>query len=114
MAWALEFEHVDKAEGVHRFSYIERSVINRDGNPARAEFIIRLGMGIDGESCGHCNQPVKRDITLQQDGTLLHLVDGAVSPHDLAKQHLAKLNAFHARMDAYVTKHKATPYKGPK
>jgi hypothetical protein len=114
MSWEIEYEEVDKAEGTHRFGMIERSVITRDGQPARAKFHIILGTGHDGESCGHCTQPVKRDIHLHDDGALHHDIHGEVSPHELAKEHLAKLNGFHGRMDAYAKKHKAAIYKGPK
>jgi hypothetical protein len=114
MSWEIETEHVNKAQGLHRFVFIERSVIDDDGQPARFHFHIRLGMGSDGERCGHCDQPVSRDISLAEDGSLVHATRGAVSPHDLAREKLAELNAFHARMDAYTKLHKATPYKGPK
>jgi hypothetical protein len=114
MSWEIESEHVNKAQGLHRFVFIEKGVIDDDGQPARFHFHIKLGMGSDGESCGHCGQPVQRDITLANDGGLVHAVRGAVSPHDLAREKIAELNAFHARMDAYVAKHKATLYKGPK
>lgn len=114
MSWELEYEHVDKAELVHRFGFIERNVINQDGEPARCKFWIRLGMGTDGESCAHCNQPVQREVTVKEDGTLHHHTRGPVSPHDLAKEKLTELNALHAKMDTYIAKHKATLYKGPK
>jgi hypothetical protein len=113
MSWEIESEVVDKAEGLHRFILIERSVINRDGQQHRYEFTIRLGMGSDGESCAHCGQPVQRDVTLAEDGSLVHATRGPVSPHDLAREKIAELNAFHSRMDAYTRKHKATLYKGP-
>lgn len=114
MSWEIEKEYVDKSLGIHRFDLIERGVITQDGAPARYEFTIRLGMGTDGESCGHCNQPVKRDISVGDEGMLIHVVHGQISPHDLAKEKIAELNAFHSRMDAYVTRHKATLYRGPK
>jgi hypothetical protein len=114
MSWEIESEHVDKAEAVHRFTLVERGVIDRNGNPARHKFYIVLGMGSDGVSCAHCNQPVKREIALSEDGTLIHHTRGAVVPRDLAREKIAELNAFHAKMDAYTQMHKATPYKGPK
>ena len=102
------------ADGDHRFGFIERSVINRDGEPARCKAVIRLGMGTDGESCGHCNQPITRDVTLKEDGTLFHVEQGEITPKDFANKVLAQLNAFHGRMDAYVRKYGATLYRGPK
>lgn len=114
MSWEIETEELDKYEGVHRFMLIHRGVISRDGEPARYEFTIRLGIGSDGESCPHCAQPIIRDVTLTEAGGLIHVTHGEVSPHDLAKEKLAELNAFHARMDSYAAKHKATVYRGPK
>ena len=84
------------------------------GEPHRAEFIIRLGMGPDGESCAHCKQPIMRDIVLSEEGKLIHATRGEVNPDDLAKEELAKYIAFHARMDAFVARHHAPLYKGPK
>jgi hypothetical protein len=113
MSWELEYEHVNKAQGIHRFGFIERNVIDEDGQPARYKHDIRLGMGADGESCGHCNQPVKREISLWRDGTLTHVVDGELVPQQVKKKIIAALNEFHGRMDAYVGKHGSPLYKGP-
>lgn len=112
--WELEYHHVDKAEGEHRFGFIERTVINRDNEPARAKAVIRLGMGLDGESCGHCQQPVKRDIALGADGIVTHVTDGEITPKKFIADQLAALNAFHAKMNAYVARHKVELYRGPK
>lgn len=114
MSWEIEEEHVDKAEGIHRYMLIERSVTTRDGHPARALFYIVLGTGADGNSCPHCHSEVKTGLVLSDDGALMHAELGEHKPHEMVKQHIAKLNAFHARMDAYAARHKATVYKGPK
>lgn len=112
--WEIEEEHVDKAEGVHRFMLIEHGVMTRDGHPARALFYIMLGTGADGQSCPHCHGEVKTGLKLGEDGALMHAELGEHNPHEMVKAHIAKLNAFHARMDAYTKRHNATPYKGPK
>lgn len=114
MAWEIEDEHVDKAEGVHRYTLIERSVITRDGAPARSLYYIVLGTGVDGNSCPHCHGEVKTGLTLGDDGALMHAELGEHKPHEMVKAHIAKLNAFHARMDAYTKRHGATLYKGLK
>lgn len=113
MSWEIEHDELDKAEGTHRFSLIERSVIDRSGNAARYLFTIILGVGSDGESCPHCNQVVARGVTLTAEGVLKHAT-GEHNPRELVKAKLAELNDFHARMDAYGRRHKATVYKGPK
>lgn len=113
MSWEIDYEHVDKCEGTHRFGLIEKSVIDRSGNPARYEYVIILGAGTDGNSCPHCNQKVDRGLTLTAEGALLHS-EGEHKPFDLVKAKISELNDFHARMDAYTRRHRATPYKGPK
>jgi len=114
MAWEIESQEVDKAEGVHRFVLVERSVITRDGNPARHHVMIMLGTGADGQSCPTCNQAVQHGHTLQSDGKLIHHTGREVVPLDEAKKVLAQLNDFHARMDAHAQLHKAPIYTGPK
>lgn len=113
MSWEIEREEVDKAEGVHRYTLIERGVLTRDGEPARYHYWITLGTGTDGESCHHCNQPVKREVSLGHEGKLHHHTRGEVSPHDLVKEKIQELNDFHTRMDHYIKKHKTRTYKGP-
>jgi hypothetical protein len=114
MSWEIEHEEVDKAEGVHRFSLIERSVITRDGQPARYKFHIVLGTGMDGASCPHCHQKVDSGMTLQDDGSLKDAKGTELVPRTEALKRVQQLNGFHARMDAYTKRHRATPYKGPK
>jgi hypothetical protein len=114
MSWEIQSESVDLAEGTHRFLLINRSVIDRSGNAATHEFTIILGSGADGSSCPHCQQPVSRGLSLGEDGSLAHPELGELKPFDMVKAHLAKLDAFHARMAAYAKRHGATVYKGPK
>lgn len=115
MGWEIERSEVLKSQGIHRIIYVNRDVLEEDGEPMRCHRIIRLGVGIDGESCGHCNQPVQRELRLNADGKLYHHVTlEEHSPLEIAKKDVADLNAFHARMDAYAERHKATVYRGPK
>ncbi len=111
--WEIESQEVDKAEGVHRFSMIERGVTTRDGEPARYKFVVGLGTGHDGQSCHACGQKVEHKHTLHADGGLRHADGTELVPRDEAKKKLAELNDFHARMDAHARRHRAKIYAGP-
>jgi hypothetical protein len=114
MSWEIEYEEVDKAEGVHRFGLIERNVITRSGDPARFKYQINLGTGTDGLSCSHCNATIERTHALNVKGVLEHVKTGEeLKPFDAARAKIAELNAFHGQMDAYIQRHGATLYKGP-
>lgn len=134
MAWEIEEQHIDKALGLHRYILVDKTVIQRDGQPARFHFDIALGSGVDGESCPHCHAPMRRSHVLHTSGRMLlaeHLekargeidtvrragmIEDAeeMNPHNEVRGIINQLNAFHERMEKYARLHSVPVYKGPK
>jgi hypothetical protein len=134
MAWEIEEQHIDKALGLHRYILVDKTVIQRDGQPARFHYDIALGSGIDGESCPHCHAPMRRSHVLHGSGRMLlaehleaalnephlgkriEMLDKAdeMNPRDEVKGIIDQLNAFHDRMEKYARRHSVPVYKGPK
>lgn len=113
MSWEIEYEEVDKAEGVHRFGLIHRGVITRDGEFARAKHHIALGVGVDGQSCPHCHAPIETGMKLHDDGGIRDTEGKELTPREEIRKRIAQLDEFHGRMDAYVRRHNLKVYKGP-
>jgi len=130
MAWEIEEQHIDKALGLHRYILVDKTVIQRDGQPARFHYDIALGSGIDGESCPHCHAPMRRSHVLHTSGRMLlaeHLEKAIktpiamgieavpeMNPHEEVRGIINQLNAFHERMEKYARLHNVPVYKGPK
>lgn len=97
MAWEIEHHYLDLAEMEHVTSFIERGVVNKNGQPARHLLQVRLG----------------DHYSLNEKGELL---DNEGKPYDLrAKQSevLQKLNELHARGRAFARQH-GVPLGRPK
>ncbi|HET9785133.1 MAG TPA: hypothetical protein VFP94_09290 [Terriglobales bacterium] len=91
MAWEIEHAHVDLAEMMHVTTFVERTVKNRNGEPARHLLQIRLG----------------DHLKLDSDGQLL---DTEGKPYDVrGKQQeiLAALNAQHQAARKFAQRHGA-------
>lgn len=99
MAWEIEDQYVDKELGMHRFVLVEKTL------GARQQFDVVLGTGHDGQSCPHCSAPVRLGWKLGEDGKLVDKDGLEVVPRTVARQRIADLNAFHARMDKHAQRH---------
>jgi hypothetical protein len=98
MAWEIEKQHVDLSEMEHVTVFVEKGVINRDGQPARHLLQIRLG----------------DDLQLTEDG---HLEDAEGNRHD-PREHqqrmLDALNEKHTRARRFARRHNAELLNGGK
>lgn len=117
MSWEREYHHINLHESEHVISLIERSVVDRKGEPSR--YLIHIKMG--GEPFEHfvglnsIKIHLGNDLTPQPDGTLKSSTTGEVfDPRAFEKEMIDRLNQHHAAMRAYGKKHGAPEYKGPK
>jgi hypothetical protein len=103
MSWEIESHHVDLAEMVHETVFVESSMQTRDGRPVR--HVLQILLGADGVSStrgfGSGN------LTLEADGTLRDPDGKEVTPADLHKSMLERLNNLHHRGRAFAKKHGA-------
>jgi hypothetical protein len=105
MSWEIQSEHVDKELNLHRIMLVERTT------GATFPLDIVLGTGHDGQSCAHCHSRVHLGFVLQDDGTLRDKDGNELTPRQVAKDYIAKLNGFHVRMDRYAERHKVQKKK---
>lgn len=96
---------------MHRFVLVNPAVKDANGESQRHHFYVAVGTGIDGRSCPHCHQEVQGGFQLSEDGTLHDAEGNEVNPHDLARQHVERMNGHQARLQAYAQKHQVPVLK---
>lgn len=104
--WEIESDFVDEGLQMHRFHLVNKAVLDANKQPARRTYDYMLGSGHNGQSCPHCHGPVHLGHVLQADGTMKDGEGNVVTAREMAKAHVAELNAHHDRVKAYVRQHK--------
>ena len=116
MSWERDRknEHVDLALGVHFLPLINPAVKDAEGNPLRFDLKISLGVGMDGQSCPHCHQPIAMTHTLNDRGALVDAKGVELTPAEVAGEYIQRLNGFHGRMEKHAALHGAKVWRGKK
>lgn len=116
MSWERDRknERVDLVLGVHFLPLVNPALKNADGSPAVFDLQIRLGTGVDGQSCPHCHQPLQATHTLNDTGMLVDKDGTEMTPAKLANEYVEKLNGFHARMEKHAQRHGVKLTRGEK
>jgi hypothetical protein len=91
MAWEIEHQHVDLAEMMHVTNFVERTVKNRNGEPAR--YLLQIGLG--------------DHLRLDGEGQLLDADGKVYDVRGKQQEILAELNARHQAARRFAQRHGA-------
>ncbi len=108
MSWEREHHHMNMPEGEHYISLVDKSVVDRHGNPARWALHIHMGDGEFEYKIGDNKVRIKLggNFTVQEDGSLQDDKGNVFDPRAFERELIEKLNGHHERLKAYAARHK--------
>lgn len=111
MAWQIDYHHVDLDRMMHVTRFIEPGVKTIHGAVAESWLLIEMRTEPTLDAAG---KPVKGELTVKADGSLVDHEGVEFIPKHRQQQELARLNAEHDAGRAFARRHGAAVFAGPK